>query len=200
MTGPTPSHLCVSDFFVSSYTPSLAALSEAQKRQKPLDIRTVKVLAAIQPDSRRRLNKLPSLVQELKQIAAVVPKDNLLYSDDSGQLDFDGSKTTVEKTVEKIKEADIFHLGCHGIKMEALSERDPDQILKAGLALGQTIGKELDRFTIQHLIQLPPLPKANIAVFTTCNSGTSFPIPFEGVTFANAAMMAGFCSVLATML
>ncbi len=116
----TSTPICVSDFFVSSYTPSIGALLDAWKHVPPRPTSHFKVLAAIQPNPRHRWSRLPEVGNELREILDSVPKENLVGLGTSDEQDFDGIHMTVENVVDKLSEANIYISLATGLRMQLI--------------------------------------------------------------------------------
>lgn len=177
------SPICVSDFFVSSYTPSLGALIDARNRPIP---RKPRVLAAAQPTPWGVKNKLPNVKNELEEIAKIVPPQDLIYLASSDQLDFEGKLTSVKNVLEKLPEASILHLACHGTQ-------DTHNPLKSGFILANG-----ERLTIQELIK-HRFPNAHMAILSACHTASNdVEQPEEAMNLASTLMFLGFGSILGT--
>ena len=177
------STICVSDFFISSYTPTLGALINARKRPNPTDLR---ILAAIQPSPGNGWSSLPQVKAELHEVAQVVPPTSLIHLGDSEGLDFEGTHTTVRNVAEKLSEATVLHLACHGTQDVA----DP---LRSGFILANG-----ERLTIEELIK-HHLPNAHTAILSACHTASNdAEQPDEAINLANAMLHIGFRNVLAT--
>lgn len=174
----------VSDFFISSYTPTLATLLEARVRQDPTDH---KVLAVIQPHPGHGFDPLPNTRKELQEVYDIVPPNQLLSLDGSGRMDLEGISATPENVMSKLPEVSVLHLACHGVQ-ETLNPLRSGFILRDGL-----------RLTVQDLMQ-QPLPHASIAFLSACYTASSdVERPDEAINLANGMLFSGFPSVLATM-
>ncbi len=214
------SPVCVSDFFVSSYTPTLSALIEARKRPIPTEL---KVLVAAQPNPGGRWRKLRSVKDEMEEIIRIVPPHNLLFPGDTSDFngrsasasfksvlqkypetaavrlahpenlgdatslpDFDGRDTSVANIVEKLPQATILHLACHGTQDQA----NP---LDSGFILANH-----ETLTVEKLMKLQ-LPNAHIAILSACYTASNDEKqPDEGMNLASALFFLGFSSILAT--
>ncbi len=177
------SPVCVSDFFVSSYTPTIGALIDARKRPVPSDLR---VLAAAQPNAGPGYTLLPQAKDELLEIIEVVPHENLVYLGGFDTPDVEGVRTTVKNVLEKLPEANVLHLACHGIQ-------DVDDPLSSGFVLANG-----ERLTIEELMRLR-LPNAHIAILSACHTASNDSRqPDESLNLASALMFLGFNSILAT--
>lgn len=174
---------CLSDFFVSSYTPSLGALIDARKCPIPKEL---KVLAAAQSTPGGTWNPLTNVVSELEEIGKIVPPENLVYLAGNDQLDFTGEHTSVQNVLEKLPEASVLHLACHG-------EQDMHNPVKSGFILANG-----ERLTIQELIK-HRFPNAYMAILSACHTASNdAEQPEEVMNLAGALMFLGFGSILGT--
>ncbi|KAJ3485222.1 hypothetical protein NLI96_g5096 [Meripilus lineatus] len=183
------SSTCVSDFFISSYTPNLSALIDARNRPLPQP-ESIKVLAAAQPDAcsieGSRWKPLPSTREELEEIAQIIPKQNLLYLNGQDQLDFTGEHTTVKNVLEVLPKASILHLACHG-------EQDRYNPVKSGFIL-----KNGERLNIQELIK-QRTPNAYMAVLSACHTASNDAVqPEESMNLTRTALFLGFSTIVGT--
>ena len=174
----------VSDYFLSSYTPSLGALIKSRERPHPTDL---KVFAAIQPNpGTRRWLSLRYAKEELKEITSKVPHENLIFPSDSGQPDFEGTYTSVKNVIDKLPEATVLHLACHGEQ----NLKDP---LKSGFILANA-----EVLTIEEMMK-HRLPNAHTAILSACYTNSNdAKQPDESINLAFALMHLGFSSILAT--
>lgn len=178
--GPSP--ISVSDF-VSSYTPSLGALIDAGRRPKA---QSLKVLAAIQPNPGNGWCRLGQAANELQEIVKKVPKDCLLHLGSSSEPDFDGARTTVKNVIDKLSEASLLHLACHGTQ----DKTDP---LRSGFILANG-----ERLTVEELMRLH-LPNAHTAILSACHTASNDAgQPDESINLASAMLSVGFRSIVAT--
>ncbi len=177
------SPICVSNFFVSSYTPTLGALVDARNRPVPSEL---KVLAVAQPNPGQGWQSLPQVKDELREIIDVVPHGNLVHLGGSDEPDFEGVRTTVKNVLEKLPEATVLHLACHGTQ-------DVDDPMSSGFVLANG-----ERLTIEELLK-HRLPNAHIAILSACHTASNDAgQPDEALNLASALMFLGFKSILAT--
>ena len=177
------SSIGVSDFFVSSYTPTLEALLEA--RERPV-LSGLKVLAAAQPNPGKGYSRLPSVKAELQEIVDVVPRENLLLLGDCTLPDFEGHHTTIKNVLRKLPEANVLHLACHG-------NQDVKHPLDSGFILANG-----EKLTVQDLVKCR-LPNAHTAILSACHTASNdVKQPDEAVNLANTLLALGFSSILAT--
>ena len=176
--------ICVSDYYVSSYTPTIGALVKA--RMRPYS-NNLKVLAAIQPNPGKGYSQLRNAQEELREIVATVPPENLIFLGDSNQPDFEGSHTTVKNVVDKFSEATVLHLACHGTQ-------DPKDPFKSGFILANGEG-----LTIEEMIK-HRFPNAHTAILSACHTNSNdAEQPDESINLASALLHLGFSSILATI-
>ena len=179
--GSSPS--CVSDYYISSYTPTLGALVKARMRPYPTNL---KVLAAIQPNPGKGYSQLRNVQEELREIVAVVPPENLISLGDSDQPDFEGTQTTVKNVIDKFSEATVLHLACHGTQ-------DREDPFKSGFILANG-----ERLTIEEMIK-HRLPNAHTAILSACHtSSNDAEQTDESMNLASTLLHLGFSSILAT--
>lgn len=173
----------VSDYFISSYTPTIGILLAARTRPLP---NGCKILTVAQPDPGVGMFKLPSVRTELQKIVEIVPHNNLIPLSGSAKPDPEGRDATVENVVSKLPDANILHIACHGVQ----DLKDP---LNSGFILAD--GK---RLTVEEIMKLD-LPNAHTAILNACHTASNDPvIPDESINLASALLHAGFISILGT--
>ncbi|KAJ6459113.1 CHAT domain-containing protein [Mycena vitilis] len=170
----------LSDFVISSYTPSLNALIEAFRCQA--HPREVQLLAVAQPSAHGQ-SYIPGTKKELDDLQelaqATEPKISLLR--------FDGNAATVEIVRQGMRESGWVHFACHGIQ----SATNPTE--SALLLSGSS------RLTLSEIIELN-LPHADFAFLSACQTATGAKnLEEEAVHLAAGMMSAGYRSVIATM-
>lgn len=179
--GPSP--VCLSDFFVSSYTPTLGALVDTLERPIPTE---VKVLPAIQPSPKNGWSNIYQVKEELEQIVQLVPPENIIKLGDSTEPDFEGVHASVKNVLEKLPEASILHLACHG-------KQDTYDPLKSGFILANG-----EKLTIEELMK-HRLPNAHTAILSACYTASNdVNQPDESINLASAMLFLGFRSIVAT--
>ena len=175
--------ICLSDFFISSYTPSLGALIDAREHPIPT---SVKILAVAQPMPGGGYSHIPQVKDELQVAIDAVSPEDLIYLGGSDKPDLEGIRTTVANVLEKLPEASVLHLACHGVQ-------DVDDPLRSGFVLANG-----ERLTIEDLMKLR-LPNAHIAILNACHTSSNDPEqPNESLNLSSALMFLGFNSILAT--
>lgn len=172
----TRSTICVSDFFVSCYMPTLDALHQA--RGRPSSTTEARVLPVIQPNAGPGYASLPNTKNELQEIHNIVPPRSILSLTESIDLDLNGDCAIVENVMRNLPEASILRLACHSIQ-------DPGNPLQSAFNFrgGQ-------RLTVEHLMQRP-LPHAYVAFLSACHTAANdVQRPDEAINFASAMLFA----------
>ena len=176
--------ISVSDYFVSSYTPTLRALLEARARPRPS---VHKLLPVIQPNAGPRYSFLPKTKDELCEIYKAVPANMILTPGDDNKMDLEGVYATPQNVIAKLNETSILHLACHGVQ-------DTDNPLRSGFIL-----RDGERLTVEDLMN-QQIPAASIAFLSACYTASSdIERPDEVINLANGMLFAGVPSVSATM-
>ncbi|KAJ7206605.1 CHAT domain-containing protein [Mycena pura] len=170
---------CVSDYVISSYTPTLTALLDPPTQTAP----SFKMTAVIQPDA-PNCSPLPGAEQELKKIVERVPNQWLTLLE----------STRVETALSHLQDSSIVHFACHGIQ-------DLNQPLDSGLRL--TDG----RLTVSQIMRSPDNPNTldarkymSLAFLSACETAKGDRSrPDEAMHLAATLLFAGFRGVVATM-
>jgi CHAT domain-containing protein len=170
--------LCLADFAMSSYTPTLTALAESQ-RPSQNTMKPTRLLAVIQPDIPVK-NSLPGTKKEL----AIIKH----YTADHMLTTLAGSEATLEKVVPAMGQCSWVHLACHGI-----------QDLVTPTKSGFEVDPEGDRLELSKIISMS-LPHADFAFLSACQTATGdLKHPDEAIHLAAGMLSAGYHSVIATM-
>ncbi|EIN12559.1 hypothetical protein PUNSTDRAFT_49852 [Punctularia strigosozonata HHB-11173 SS5] len=181
-------HDCCSDYFVSSYAPTLSALRNAQRKLKPIARSSTKILLAAAPSPYDpQWQPLPYTMHELAEIDSVVPRDAFLSlppEDDASRGDECGAR--VQTVLNELPNATILHLACHGYQ-------DPKNPLASGFLLRD------EMLTIAKLMP-KSLPNSFLAFLSACETAKGDASqPDQAVHLAAAMLFAGFKSVIATL-
>ncbi|KAJ7493894.1 CHAT domain-containing protein [Mycena latifolia] len=172
---------CVSEYVVSSYTPSLAALLDIPQKT----ITPFKMTAIIQPQT-PNLRPLPSTRVELSKIEARVPKEWLTSL---GRA----SDTTVQVALAHLRESAIVHFACHGTQ----DFRNP---LESGLVLADGMLKVLEIMRRPDDAEGPMGGAMSLAFLSACETAKGDQgVPDEAMHIAASLLFAGFRGVIATM-
>ncbi|KAI0917787.1 hypothetical protein AcV7_007105 [Taiwanofungus camphoratus] len=168
---------CVSDYVISSYTPTLSTLL----LPPAASANVFKMFVAIQPEipNEPRLG-LPHTREELTAIRGCVPTEGLVT------LGTPDAPTSVQAVLDQISNASIVHLACHGRQF-------PNDPLKSSLLL--TDGA----LEVSQIIK-QPTPHALLAFLSACETAMGDEeLPDEVIHIAATMLFAGFRGVVATM-
>ncbi|KAJ7835224.1 CHAT domain-containing protein [Mycena leptocephala] len=168
----------LSDFVISSYTPSLAALIEGfrtrSKAQKALQL-----LAVAQPSAVGQ-TRIPGTQKEIDCIQQ-------LAHGKLSVLRLDEHTATVEPIQRDMRNSSWVHFACHGV--QNVSQPTESALLLAGS----------ERLTLSKIIQLA-LPHADLAFLSACQTATGDKsLVEESVHLAAGMQLAGYRGVIATM-
>jgi CHAT domain-containing protein len=167
---------------VSSYTPTLSALLNAQNKA-PQTAPSHLDMLAIGEDA-RALRTLPRLLFVESELITV--EDTAKASKRDCTVDTIPHHATVEGVTARIQAAHFVHLACHGTQ-------DQTSALNSGFHLSD------NKLTISELMDLN-LDKAWFAYLSACETAkTDAQQPDQVVHIASAMLHAGFKSVVATM-
>ncbi|KAJ6459841.1 CHAT domain-containing protein [Mycena sanguinolenta] len=174
---------CLSDYFISSYTPTLSALLDP-----PTHMATpFKMTAIIQPDA-ANLAPLPATKIELTRIKERVPAQWLT------SLGLP-SPVTVDDALSHLQRSCIVHFACHGVQ-------DPVSPMNSGLVLNDgllKISKIMRKAEESHDAQ-ENLRFLKLSFLSACETAKGDEVqPDEAVHLAAALLFAGFRSVVGTL-
>ena len=163
---------CASNYFISSYTPTISALltpNPPTPSTKPF-----KMMVVIQS------KELVSTQRELKKIEQHVPSDALI------RLGISGSPAFVETVASCLSDVSIAHFACHG-------QQEPLEPLKSWLKLE-------DGFLFVSRIMKEPMPNGSLAFLCACGTAMGDKnLPDEAMSLAASLLFSGFQHVIATM-
>ncbi|KAJ7135741.1 TPR-like protein, partial [Mycena epipterygia] len=166
----------LSDFVISSYTPSLTGLIKGRRSQFQ---QKLQLLAVAQPSAVGQAY-LPGTQKEIDRIQHHA----------SGQLPvlrLEENMATVDNVQKGMMSSSWVHFACHGVQVIS----DPTQ--SALLLAGE------ERLTLSNIIKLS-LPHANFAFLSACQTATGDKkLQEESVHLAAGMLLAGYRGVIATM-
>ena len=163
----------VSDYVVSSYTPTLTAILE-QKRTMGDSFHLLTVALPSTPYA----SSLPCTKDEIGRIQSLATGVSLVELMDE--------TATVERVVNEMKASDWIHLACHG-------EQVIDNAMTSGLLLHD---KKLE---LSEMIRMS-LPRADFAFLSACQTATGDEsVAEESVHLASGMLFAGYRGLIATM-
>ena len=170
---------------VPSYTPTLGALLNARRDMRPVrKIGAQLLLAAVPRGFRWRY--LPSAEEEMLIIKTIVPAVSTLQTNDVTCRDARTSGATAQDVLQKLPEAAILHLACHGHQ----SLQNP---LESGFVMSDRM------LTVEELMGLH-LPHAFFAFLSACETAKGDDQqPDQAIHLAATMLFAGFKSVIGTM-
>ncbi|KAJ6540398.1 CHAT domain-containing protein [Mycena capillaripes] len=166
----------LSDFVISSYTPSLTALIQAH-RPHPQPQPATQMLAVAQPSASGQ-SKIPATREEINRIQqyAKVPVLPLVQHE-----------ATIARVEEAMLQSAWVHFACHGVQ----DSSNPTQ--SALLLAGSS------QLTLERIIKLS-LPHADLAFLSACQTATGDQeLQEESVHLAAGMLLAGYRGVIATM-
>ncbi|KAJ7657080.1 TPR-like protein [Mycena rosella] len=168
----------LSDFVISSYTPSLTALIQGFRPRSQLR-KPFQVLAVAQPSAQGQ-TYIPGTQAEITSIqrhaTGKVPV-----------LRLDADMATVDNIQAGMRDSSWVHFACHG--MQNASDPTESALLLSGNS----------RMTLSSIIKLS-LPEADFAFLSACQTATGDKVlQEEAVHFAGGILAAGYRGVIATM-
>ncbi|KAJ7438156.1 CHAT domain-containing protein [Mycena latifolia] len=170
---------CVSDYVVSSYTPTLAGLLDP-----PVHAATTFKMTVVAEPNAPNCSPLPGTEAEAIKIKSRVPNQWLTCL----------RSTTRSKVVEHLQESSIVHFACHGIQ-------DSYNPLDSGLRLSD------GRLKVSQIMQRPENAAIDtmnnamsLAFLSACETAKGHgKTPDEAMHLAASLLFAGFRGVVATM-
>jgi CHAT domain-containing protein len=169
---------CVSDYIVSSYTPTVAALLRADQSGAKVSF---KMTAMIQPYSDS--SPLPGTLDELKAIRARVPPEWLISLGES-------TRATTETAVGHLRNSSIVHFACHGVQ-DVINPLDSGLVLTDGVLKVSKLMRDLDG----EWKNGPAL-----AFLSACETAKGDEnVPDEALHLSATLLFAGFGGVIGTM-
>jgi CHAT domain-containing protein len=171
---------CCSDYFVSSYTPTLTALLRAQQAAVTYNTHEVRVSAiAAKQAHDEALPPLQYVAQESEQLVEAARTAK------ASAISLDQSKSMKDVTAS-IRTAHIVHLACHGIQHDSEPHQSRFCLGSGDLTVSDLMGMDLG--------------DAFLAFLSACETAKGDRKHADEVVHLAATMMfAGFKSVVATM-
>jgi tetratricopeptide (TPR) repeat protein len=148
---------CCSDYFVSSYTPTISSLLNARKGCVPVKKQHIKALVVAVPQSSSpSWNELASTIEEVTIVKDALPNETLISVPSTDDTANNTGEVTANNLIDRLPEATILHLACHG-------SQDAENALRSGFVMSDEI------LTIERLMQIP-LPRAFMAFLSACET------------------------------
>lgn len=161
----------VSDYVVSSYTPTISALLS----DIPLPTDSSKMMVVIQPETPGQ-KSLPCTLEELRKIEAYVSDQELVKL----------VPGFVKDVMSNLPATSIAHFACHG-------QQNPQNPLESALLLQDGPLK------VSQIMQ-QPMPNASLAFLSACETAMGDEsLPDEMIHLGATLLFAGFHGVVATM-
>ena len=162
---------CASDYFVSSYTPTIGALLG---RPPVRPTQKLKMMVVIQS------SELKSTEKELEIIRNYVSNDSLI------EFGTPGNPAEVEAVAPRLPDASIVHFACHG-QQDRLKPLDSALKLDDGLLRVSRIMKE-------------KMQNGSLAFLCACETARGDQkLPDEAMSLAASLLFSGFRHVIGTM-
>jgi CHAT domain-containing protein len=175
---------CLSDYCVSSYTPTIGALLSSQGKST-IPRRDVQLLLAAIPEPFAS-TMLPAALEEAILISTIAPHKALISPTPDKVESVQNWACMAEEVIQLLPDATILHLACHGVQ-------DASNPLDSGFIMRDKMMKVGD------LIRLN-LPNARLAFLSACETAQGdMERPDEALHLAATMLYAGFKSVIGTM-
>ncbi|KAJ7618647.1 CHAT domain-containing protein [Roridomyces roridus] len=169
----------VSDYVISSYTPSVTALVEGYRRQS-VSYKGLHMLAVAQPaaSGQRHIPGTKTEINHIKDLARAKGIHVITLHED---------QATVAKVQKEMQKCQWAHFACHGV--QDVATPTASGLLLAGDSC----------LTLANIIQLP-LPEADFAFLSACHTATGDEkFQEESVHLAAGMLLAGYRGLIATM-
>jgi tetratricopeptide (TPR) repeat protein len=171
---------CASDYIVSSYIPSLSALLRAREGAVPIPREELKAMLMAEPGNPEiGVPLIRGVEEEVQTVACLVQSASINVLNDTS------TRASVFSVLDKLPDAHILHLACHGHQKE-----DP---LQSCFTLND------GPLTISALMKLN-LPNAMFAFLSACETAKGDRKHSDQVVHLAASLLfCGFRSIIATM-
>lgn len=162
--------------YVSSYTPTLAALIRARRRPNPPNADSVPKLLVVAQANTPNLRPIPNVTNEMATIIKYAPQADIL-------ADGQGTRAAV---LQGIANHRWVHFACHGSQGQASPFLSHFSVYDGAVTLLDLIRADL--------------PHAEVAILSACHTArVSEGLPDEFLHPAGAMLFTGFRSVVGTM-
>ncbi|KAF6756102.1 TPR-like protein [Ephemerocybe angulata] len=170
---------CLLDYAVSSYTPTIAALTDRISSARPIQKAVSGLFMTCQPNAPGR-SHIPETTTEVQSIYDLARMEGMRAQR------FDGSAITSATCLDSMERFSIIHLACHAYQ-DATNPLESRFLFHNG---------SLDLLSILQR----NLKHADLAFLSACQTGTgSEKLPDEAVHLAAGMLAAGYRRVVATM-
>lgn len=163
----------ISDYVVSSYTPTLAAILD---QSQPIIPEGFQILTVAEPSKSNPIPKTEEEVKLIQDLAGDLRVVNLM-----------NENATIEIVLQEMKRSHWIHLACHG-------KQDLDDSMKSGFLLHGD-----KTLTLSEIVRVA-LPKIDFAFLSACQTATGDErVAEESVHLAAGMLLSGCRGVIATM-
>jgi len=175
-----PPGLCVSDFVISSYTPTVSALlGKVRRSADARELLSSKLLIISQPNT-QGLPPIPGTTTEMNAISAITRSDNF------ESLRLEGEAATISRVQLEMESHSSIHFACH-------AKQDINDPLKSGFYLHD------GRLELADIIR-QNIPHCQLAFLSACQTSTGDEkLSEEAVHLAAGMLAVGYQGVVATM-
>ncbi|KAH6911816.1 CHAT domain-containing protein [Coprinopsis sp. MPI-PUGE-AT-0042] len=179
--GPGASSECLADYAVSSYTPTVSALTTRVRETRERKTGSSRLLLVCVPEAEGKgLPLIPGTtaeVQALRSLSAV---------NDIDCITLEGEEATSKRTMDEIANCNIIHLACHASQNVTDPVKSSFYLQDGRLELSTIIKAELEH--------------ADLAFLSACQTGAGDEkLSNEAVHLAAGVLAAGFRGTVATM-
>jgi CHAT domain-containing protein len=173
---------CCADYVVSSYTPTLTALSRAQKSNPSFTKLEAKLsVTAVINTHDTDLPPLWNVEDEIRKVQAAAEEASICVINSCVD-----EQAIIASVSDALKSANMVHIACHGIQ-------DQDNALLSGFCLSD------GSLTVSRLMDLD-LKDAFFAFLSACETARGdVKQPDQIIHLAAAMLFVGFRSIVATM-
>jgi hypothetical protein len=176
---------CLSDFCVTSYTPTLGASIQTSRPSARILRADTKVLLAAAPSAAAH-NVLPAASREVEIVASIIPSHGILANGDLSAPSAVQYASTADDVLRLLPETTILHLACHG-------KQNPGAPLESGFVMQDRMVHISDLLSLE-------LTKARLAFLSACETAQGdLRHPDEILHLAATMLIVGFTSVVGTM-
>ncbi|KAH6867431.1 CHAT domain-containing protein [Coprinopsis sp. MPI-PUGE-AT-0042] len=177
--GRGSSSICLADYAVSSYTPTISALTARVREKRKVKVGDGRLLLVSVPEAKGQ-TWIPGTTTEVRDLR------DLASAHEIDHLWLEGEEATAERVMEEISQSSVVHLACHGSQNAAHPMRSCFSLHDKSLELSTIIKANLKN--------------ADLAFLSACQTGTGDErLANEAVHLAAGMLAAGFKGTVATM-
>ncbi|KAF5320627.1 hypothetical protein D9611_013727 [Ephemerocybe angulata] len=169
----------ISDYVVSSYTPTVTAISNQVKNARSVDAKASGLLLTSQP-SVAGASPIPGTTSEVRSIFKRAEENGVRA------LKYEGDELTVDVCLERMHDFSSIHLACHGSQNATEPLRSRFLFHRGSLELGRIIQSNIEN--------------GDLAFLSACETSTGQEkLSDEAVHLAAGMLAAGYRRVVGTM-